>query len=303
MYLPYSSFSIQPIIFYNLQMADRIILPSTSEEQTAASSVGYEYTIGPKQSLPNEANAPYIPSKIYSESLLYKKQQVALSSMAFLFQEMVSQIYKTSKSTSEFENRLSGYGYSIGIRLLEVLNLRASVPSGSYSRNSTFSSSNSLTTNVSTSTADSNTGGSGTIGGSTVTTNAEKNYESTISLTSMVIQMRRRDLKILDVLQFVHGSVWTYLFGYPSNDLVKSSERENEYMIVDNSPILTEFISGNVSCDYFLCGIIDGFLTKSGFPCTVSPHPMAENNFDNRVVYLIKFDKQVLERENLRYNS
>ena len=105
------------------------------------------------------------------------------------------------------------------------------------------------------------------------------------------------------MLQFVHGTVWSYLFGHVSDDLVKSSERDNEYMIVDNRPVLTQFIPGGVSCDYFVCGIIQGFLNTAEFPCKVSAHCMPQNGFDRRVVYLIQFDKHVLEREGLRFGQ
>ncbi|EDO19529.1 hypothetical protein Kpol_1018p61 [Vanderwaltozyma polyspora DSM 70294] len=296
-------------------MTDKLILPSTSEEQSNVSTTGYEYSIGPKQSLPNEANSPYIPSKLYSESLVYKKQQVALSSMAFLFKEMISQIYNNSKSSSEFESKLLNYGSSIGLRLLELLNIRASVPSNTYSRSSTFLSSNasnpSSSNNVNSISNTSNPNSTNlndisnatNVGINSSTNINDKNYESSESLASLVSHMRCRDLKIIDILQFMHGTVWTYLFGSPSNDLVKSSERENEYMIVDHEHMLTQFISNNNSCDYFVCGIIQGFLTKADFPCTVTPHSNNENGIDGGVIYLIKFDKQVLERENLRYGS
>ncbi|CCE62916.1 hypothetical protein TPHA_0D02800 [Tetrapisispora phaffii CBS 4417] len=280
-------------------MTDKLILTGMPEEQNVHSTTGYEYIIGPKQSLPNEANAPYIPSKIYSESILYKKQQVSLMSMAFLYQELISQIYKNSKTSTEFETKLSNHGSNIGFKLLDLLNLRASVPSSA--RSSTFLPSNASLTG----------GNTGETGGASTNTNTstiltgyiDKSYESNESLSNMISQLRRRDLKIIDILQFIHGSVWSYLFGAPSNDLVKSSERENEYMIVDNEPVLTQFISGNFSCNYFMCGLIKGFLSQAGFECTVSPHPDVDEIYPNRVVYLIKFEKQVLEREALKFGA
>lgn len=218
---------------------------------------------------------------IYNESLIFKKKEVSLSAMTFLYQEMISNIHNDCKDINEFETRLSKMGYNIGLRLIELLNFRASA---------TFTSKNFLSS------------GSNTSNGSSDATITASDQES--SLTSFINRMRRRDLKILDVLQFIHGSLWSYLFGHVSNDLVKSSERENEYMIVDNKPKLTQFISGNnVSCDYFVCGIIHGYLTSAGFPCKVTPHSMPQDGHDNRVVFLIQFDKQVLEREGLRISQ
>ena len=122
------------------------------------------------------------------------------------------------------------------------------------------------------------------------------------SLASSISVMKRRDLKMLEVLQFIHGTVWQYLFGRASDDLVKSSERENEYMIIDNSPTLTRFISStNVQCDFFVCGIIEGILDAGSFPCKVTAHSVPEDKFNKRVVFVIKFDQEVLEREALRF--
>nr|CAO98833.1 subunit of the transport protein particle (TRAPP) complex [Nakaseomyces delphensis] len=215
-------------------------------------------------------------TSIYNESLIFKKNEVSLSAMAFLYQEIISDIHNDCKDINEFETRLAQLGHNIGIRLIELLNFRASA---------TFSSKHFLSS------------------GSTASANTPPvlSSEQDGSLANFITKMRRRDLKILDVLQFIHGSLWSYMFGHVSNDLVKSSERENEYMIVDNKPILTQFISGeSVSCDYFVCGIIHGYLDGAGFPSKVTPHSMPQDGYDSRLVYLIQFDRQVLEREGLR---
>lgn len=280
-------------------MSQRIILPSTSDERAYSVSDGYEYTIGPKQSLPSEASAAPIPSRLYSESLMFRKQEVSLSAMAFLFQEMIAQIHKCSKTASEFESKLNDHGYGIGAKLLELLNLRASVTATAYSRGTNFLSGTSSNTAETSGTVSGVTGtGSSSAASDHIYYNHENGSES---LAALISSMRSRDLKILDILQFIHGTVWSYLFGHVSDDLVKSSERDNEYMIVDNLPTLTQFIPGGISCDYYICGIIQGFLNSAEFPCRVSPHSMPQNGFDQRVVYLIQFDKHVLEREGLRF--
>ncbi|AQZ11544.1 TRS31 (YDR472W) [Zygosaccharomyces parabailii] len=278
-------------------MSQRIILPSTSDDRVYTPSDGYEYTIGPKQSLPNEASSALIPSRIYSESLVFRKQEVSLSAMAFLFQEMVAMIHKSSGTAKEFEIKLNGYGYGIGTRLVELLNFRNSMPPN-YSKSSTFLSN---PANVSNNEA-SSTGGTGTGTSSTVSDHTYYHHENgNESLAAIINNMRPRDLKILDILQFIHGSMWSYLFGHVSDDLVKSSERDNEYMIVDNLPMLTQFIPAGRSCDYFTCGIIQGFLNSAEFPCHVSAHSMPQDGYDQRTVYLIQFDKHVLERDSLRF--
>ncbi|QLQ78371.1 hypothetical protein HG537_0A06180 [Torulaspora globosa] len=279
-------------------MSQRIILPSNPDGRILTNRDGYDYTIGPKQSLPNESSAALVPSRMYSEPLIFKKHEVSLSAMAFLFQSLIAHIHTSSKTTAEFESRLSSHGFSIGSKLLELLNLRASVPATAYSRSSNFLSTTTSTSNFTTDTVGS-TNAANAVQTPDLGTRVHENGSE--SLASLINTTRSRDLKIIDMLQFVHGTVWSYLFGHVSDDLVKSSERDNEYMIVDNQPVLTQFVSGGVSCDYFVCGIIQGFLNTAKFPCRVSAHCMPQDNFDRRVVYLIQFDKQVLEREGLRF--
>lgn len=281
-------------------MSQRIILPSNPDEHVLSHRDGYDYTIGPKQSLPNEASAAPIPSRLYSESLMFRKHEVSLSAMAFLFQSMISHIHSTSKTTADFESRLNSHGFGIGSKLLELLNLRASIPATAHSRSSNFLSTT-ASSNTSLDTSGANNSTTAVNSSGSADSGAHNHENGVESLASLINNTRSRDLKIIDMLQFVHGTVWSYLFGHVSDDLVKSSERDNEYMIVDNQPVLTQFIPGGVSCDYFVCGIIQGFLNTAKFPCRVSAHCMPEGGFDRRVVYLIQFDKQVLEREGLRF--
>ncbi|SMN22256.1 similar to Saccharomyces cerevisiae YDR472W TRS31 One of 10 subunits of the transport protein particle (TRAPP) complex of the cis-Golgi which mediates vesicle docking and fusion [Maudiozyma saulgeensis] len=318
-------------------MSQDIIYTSTSDESFKNRSTGYEYTVGPKPSLPDEYTRSPLTSKLYSESLNTKRHEVSLAAMTFLFQEMISALHKECKSVTEFETKLSSYGESIGSRLLELLNFRSSISPGSSSRTSTFLASSTSVLSSQTSqpanntnninnTNSNNSGGStgnrtrsrsntGTSSkdntSSTKTTNRDSSdrhhhHHQVESLTSQISKMRRRDLKILDILQFIHGTLWSYLFNHVSDDLVKSSERNNEYMIIDNQPPLTQFISGSnnrISCDYFICGIIKGFLTNAGFRCKVTAHEMPQGQFDSRTVYLIQFDNQVLEREAIRFGQ
>ncbi|SCV02756.1 LAMI_0H02718g1_1 [Lachancea mirantina] len=258
-------------------MSRKIISPSTSVGQTSvAGTTGYDYTIGAQKTLPNRQQEDPLAAALYNHSLHphARRPQVSISAYAFLFQEMVSLAVNTSKSVTEIENKLHRQGYALGPRLLELLNFRSSV---------TATSSRALFGKSAT--------GPGGLGGP---------LED--SLASSITAMRRRDLRVLEILQFVHGPVWTYMFGRQGDDLVKSSERENEYMVVDNLPLLTQFIGhGNVQCDAFVCGIVEGILDGASFPCKVTAHAMPEDQHDRRVVYLIKFDHEVLQREALRF--
>lgn len=237
---------------------DKIISPSTNQPvgKNIDPNIGYDYTIGPKHTLSLDVT---LSSTIYSKSLKNKNKQVSLSSYIFLFQELVSQQLDNSKSVSEIESKLNAFGYSIGLRLIELINFRESVPNK-------FSSS----------------------------INDEV-------LSINISMMKRRKLKILEIVTFIHSDIWNYLFGKQSDDLVKSSERENEYMIIDNHPKLSEFfINTSIQCESFTSGIIEGILDSAGFPCEVTAHLMPEESFNKRCIYLINFDKNVVERESLR---
>ncbi|CEP63726.1 TRAPP subunit TRS31 LALA0_S09e01112g [Lachancea lanzarotensis] len=290
-------------------MKQKIINPSTSvNTATHPGSTGYDYTMGPQQTLPDlpvssgtiaasgtnggsstAASAHTSLPSVYNGSLHphAHNQHVSLAAFAFLFQELISQARNASKSVSEIEMRLHRNGYHIGIRLLELLNFRSSVSPGFgstsssrafFSKTSINSSSNTLALN-----------------------NALTTTQDEPSLAQGISHMKRRDLKPVEILQFIHSTVWTYLFGRVSDDLVKSSERDNEYMLVDSAPMLSQFISStNVQCDFFVCGIIEGILDSASFPCNVTIHSVPEPNFQQRAVFVVRFEQQVLEREALR---
>ncbi|CDO94246.1 unnamed protein product [Kluyveromyces dobzhanskii CBS 2104] len=213
----------------------------------SATGQGYDYTIGPTQTLPNipAGSAPVAGSLIqntgiYDQTLISKDKKVSLSAYTFLFQSVVSYYRDSSKNVQEIERKLNSSGYTIGTRLTEILNFRDSIPN------------------------------------KTGLTNME-------SVAGTIASMKRRNLKILETLQYIHLTVWQYLFSRPSNDLVKSSERENEFMIIDNEPAISQFIQHtSVQCESFTCGIIEGFLDMAGFPCHVSSHFVEEAGFSNR---------------------
>lgn len=246
-------------------------------------------------------------SRVYDHSLLpYGKgqQEVSLSIMTLLYQEMIQRLYKQSDSIEHFQSKLSDVGYKIGVNVLELLNYRASVPVNILNKakdvGNSMSNSNAVTANNSGSTAFTIASS-----GSTVSNSFDEEFNT---LGKDISRMKRRDLQIIDTLQFIHGTVWSYLFGHVSSDLVKAQGNDTEYRIVDNEPQWTQFISGErnqlhyESCNYMLCGVIEGFLNESGFPSEVSAHWQPTDTQPQRVVFLIQFHPQVVAREQLRYS-
>ncbi|TPX57216.1 hypothetical protein PhCBS80983_g03992 [Powellomyces hirtus] len=112
----------------------------------------------------------------------------------------------------------------------------------------------------------------------------------------------RRDTRLLNVLSFIHSTVWKTLFGKPADALEKGTDNEDEYMISDNEPNVTKFIAvpkdmSQLSCGAFIGGIVEAVLDGSGFPAKVSAHATASDQFPLRTTILMKFDKSVLLRE------
>lgn len=117
----------------------------------------------------------------------------------------------------------------------------------------------------------------------------------------------KRETKIIEILQFIHGPFWKTIFGKTANDLEKSQDVNDEYMIIDNLPVVSKFISipkeyGNLNCLAFVAGIIEGALDSSGFHATVVAHSAPLDSFPLRTVFLIKLDEQLLLREEIRFN-
>lgn len=108
----------------------------------------------------------------------------------------------------------------------------------------------------------------------------------------------KRETKIAQMLLFIHNQVWKMLFNKPADGLQKSSEDEEEFRLIENSPITNKFISlqksNTVNCASFIGGIIEGILNSADFRCKVSPY-----FYDGgKTYYIIKFDKDVIERDN-----
>ncbi|KAK6848950.1 hypothetical protein PG995_012783 [Apiospora arundinis] len=131
-----------------------------------------------------------------------------------------------------------------------------------------------------------------------------------------------RPLTIITLLHLIKQQLWTHLFGRAADGLEKSSDpsRPDEYMIIDNEPLVNRYISvprdmSQLNCAAFVAGIIEGVCDGSAFPARVTAHsvgkqqatPAAEGAGEDggegkemwpgRTVFLVKFAPEVLERE------
>jgi len=117
-----------------------------------------------------------------------------------------------------------------------------------------------------------------------------------------------RPLHIIALLQFIVQVLWKHLFSRPADALEKSSNPEtpDEYMISDNEPLVNQYISvpkemNQLNCAAFVAGIIEGSCDGAGFPARVTAHSVGTGVegelWPGKTVFLIKFQKEVVERE------
>ncbi|KAJ7770653.1 NO signaling/Golgi transport ligand-binding domain-containing protein [Mycena metata] len=112
----------------------------------------------------------------------------------------------------------------------------------------------------------------------------------------------KREIRFLPALMSVHTQVWRAVFGKPADGIEKSVENADEYMIIDNDPLIERYISvpkdmSQLSCSSFTAGIVEAVLDGLGFPARVTAHNTPTTQFPSRTTILIKLEKSVLERE------
>ncbi|CUM63534.1 uncharacterized protein PRCAT00001111001 [Priceomyces carsonii] len=244
---------------------DNIISPAVagisglSLSQATVAGFGYNPSFGTSSNNITSESSSILMSKktitltptsfnsIYDRNISTKKAvEINLSSLSFLFCEIVSFSHRNSKGVQDLETRLNGLGYQIGQRFLELIKLREG------------------------------------------------------------LKYSKREIRIIEILQFIHSSVWKSIFGKTANELEKSQDVDNEYMIIDNVPLISKYISipkdyGNLNCSAFIAGIIEGALDSSSFQATVTAHSVPIEGHPLRTVFLINFDELLLMREEIRF--
>ena len=111
----------------------------------------------------------------------------------------------------------------------------------------------------------------------------------------------RREGGVVPMLQFASSSMWTVLFGRPADALEKSTDKAHAYMIRDDEPLVSSFISvpkdmSRFNPASFMAGILRGVLDSAGFPCTVQAVTLAAEGGGprDRTVFLVTFDESVM---------
>uniref|UniRef100_A0A7S1SV93 Trafficking protein particle complex subunit n=1 Tax=Tetraselmis chuii TaxID=63592 RepID=A0A7S1SV93_9CHLO len=113
----------------------------------------------------------------------------------------------------------------------------------------------------------------------------------------------RREIRLLDLLKFIHTNVWRCCFNKPADSLEQGNDADDEFMISDKDLLVNKFISvpkdyGQLNCGAFVAGIVKGVLDSAGFPSRVSAHfvPVAGSERPKTTI-LMKFDAATMKRE------
>lgn len=109
-------------------------------------------------------------------------------------------------------------------------------------------------------------------------------------------QKTKREQRVLSVLLLVKVSLWKHLFGKEADQLEQSNDADGTYYIIEKDAVTNRFISvpkdkSSLNCGAFLAGLIQGFLTDSGFACQVNAHA------HKGTTLVIEFDKAVILRD------
>jgi len=118
----------------------------------------------------------------------------------------------------------------------------------------------------------------------------------------------KRELTVVNVLQFISGSVWQQLFGKPADALEKSTDPSHgplAFMIREEDPLTNHYISmpkelARLNVASYVAGILTGMLNTAGFLVSevqAVTVPATGTNPRDGVVFLIKFDASVAARE------
>lgn len=112
----------------------------------------------------------------------------------------------------------------------------------------------------------------------------------------------KREVRIIDSLRHVTSTCWVSLFGKQADALEKSSERPDTFLISEREPLPSRYASipsdlGSLTLAAFNAGIIQGLESAQGFDCQVTAHATQDKSGAPKVVYVVRFDSSVMERE------
>lgn len=113
-----------------------------------------------------------------------------------------------------------------------------------------------------------------------------------------------RPTRIITLLQFIAHTLWRHLFARPADSIESAAANANEYMIIDNEPLVNQYVSvpremSQLNCAAFVAGVVEGVACGVGLRAGVSAHNQGEEGgmWPGRTVFLIRFEEEVVRRE------
>ena len=105
--------------------------------------------------------------------------------------------------------------------------------------------------------------------------------ERSLNMSNNICNHGRREVNHVNMLHYINNQVWKTMFNKTADGIEQSVDDDDEYRIIDQSPMTNEFIAqdddrGELNCANFLAGIIEGILNSSNMPCKVSAHFVPE---------------------------
>ena len=111
-------------------------------------------------------------------------------------------------------------------------------------------------------------------------------------------RLTKRELTEVGILQFISTTAWKALWGKAADSLERSTDREDEYMIVDSAPLVNQFVSvpanlGALDCAALMAGVVAGILDGAYFAAKCTAHPREEGG----TVFLIRIGHDEAEEQ------
>ena len=119
----------------------------------------------------------------------------------------------------------------------------------------------------------------------------------------------KKETTIVNVLMMIRNSLWPLLFNKVNCVVEQHMDQENIYMIKETEANMCNLYAclprgqSHMNCASFIAGVIEGLLHAARFPAKVTAvfdggeGGKVEDSSEEKTVYLIKFEHEVVARE------
>jgi trafficking protein particle complex subunit 5 len=130
-----------------------------------------------------------------------------------------------------------------------------------------------------------------------------------LELISLREKNSKKETNIVSVLMIIRNNLWPLIFNKVNCVVEQHMDQENIYMIKETEANMCNLYAclprgqSHMNCGSFIAGIIEGLLNAAKFPAKVTAvfdggeGGKVEDSSEEKTVYLIKFENEVLIRE------